>query len=124
MNVEPWKARKPKGGEDHVGLVRDELALDRKRDFLGGWGDQAGAAWEVDARYEGRLVEGAPKLTCEVKRLWVMHLGNVKERFEIAWAGTFPGLWRLSAGSGVSCVICRRDLVTRLDGRRTLERAM
>ena len=91
------------------------------------WGDQAGAAdddqWGVDGRDEGRLVEGALKPTYEVERLWVMHLGDVEERSEIAWGDTFPGLWRVS-GSGVSCVVCQRDLVTRLDWGRTLERAM
>ena len=78
----------------------------------------------VDARYEGRLVDGALKPTCEVERLWVMHLGDVEDRFEIAWVTPFPSLWRVSAGSGVSCLVCRRDLVTRLDGGRALERAM
>ena len=34
-DVEPSKDRGTKGGEDHVGFVRDELVLDRKRDFLG-----------------------------------------------------------------------------------------
>ena len=60
------------------------------------WGDQAVATgddqWGVDARYEGRLVEGALKPTCEVEWLWVMHLGDAEERFEIAWGDTFPGL--------------------------------
>ena len=73
----------------------------------------------VDACYEGRLVGGAIEPTWEVERLWVMHLGDVEERFD-----TFPGLWRVSAGSGVSCVVCERDLVTLLDGGRALERAM
>ena len=27
-----------------------------------------------------------------------MHLGDVEERFEIAWRDTFPGLWRVSVG--------------------------
>ena len=34
MNVEPSKGRGTKGGEDHVGFVRDELVLGCKRDFL------------------------------------------------------------------------------------------
>ena len=68
---------------------------------------------------KGRLVEGAIKPTWEVERLWVMHLGDVGE-----WFDTFPGLWRVSAGSGVSCVVGRRDLVTLLDEGRTLKRAM
>ena len=80
--------------------------------------------WGVDARYEGRLVEGTLKPTCEVEWLWVMHLGDVEERVEIAWGDTFPSLWRVSAGSGVSCVVSRRHLVNRLDGGRMFEGAM
>ena len=49
--------------------------------------DQAGAVdddqWGVDARYEGRLVQGALKPTCEVERLWMMHLGDVVYRGEV-----------------------------------------
>ena len=30
-----------------------------------------------------------------------MHLGDVEKSFEIAWGETFPGLLRVSAGSGV-----------------------
>ena len=74
-----------------------------------------------------RLVEpckGAVEPTWEVEQLWVMHLGDSKERFEIARGDTFLGLWRVSARSGVSCVVCRRDLVTWLDGGRALEGAM
>ena len=58
------------------------------------WGDQAGAAdddqWTVDACYEGRLVEGVVKPTSEVEWLRVMHLGDVEDRFEIAWGDTLP----------------------------------
>ena len=75
----------------------------------------------VDAHYKGRLVDGALQPTCEVERLWVMHLGDVEERFEIAWGDTFPSLWRVSAGRGVSCAVRRRDVVIRLDGGRTFE---
>ena len=50
-------------------------------------GDQAVATEDdqrgVDACYEGRLVEGAVKPTCEVERLWVMHLGDVVYRGEV-----------------------------------------
>ena len=38
----------------------------------------------------------------------MMHLGDVEDRFESAWGDTFPGLWRVFAGSRVSCVVCRR----------------
>ena len=38
------------------------------------WGDQAVATederWGINARYEGRLVEGVVKPTCEVEQLW------------------------------------------------------
>ena len=37
-------------------------------------------------------VKGAVERTWEVERLCVMHLGDAEERFEIAWADTFPGL--------------------------------
>ena len=52
-------------------------------------GNQSG----VDASHEGWLAEGALKPTWEVERLWVMHLGDSEERFEIAWGDTFPSLW-------------------------------
>ena len=110
----------------------NQQAPNRQHDFLVVWRDRAGATEDnqrgVDARYEGGLVgppyEGAVEPTWEVEWLWVMHLGDVEERFEIAWGDTSPGPWRVSAGSGVSCVVCRRDLVTRLDRGRALERAM
>ena len=41
-DIEPSKARKSKGGKDHVGLVRNELALDRKREFLSCMGRSSG----------------------------------------------------------------------------------
>ena len=43
---------------------------------------------------------------------------SIEERFESAWDDASPSLGKLSAGSGVSCVVCRRDLVTRLVGGR------
>ena len=56
MNVEPSKARKTKGGENHVGFVRDVLTLGRKPDFLGCVRDRAeDDQWGVDARYQGRV---------------------------------------------------------------------
>ena len=131
-NVELSKDRKTKGREDHLGFGGDESALDRKRDFLGcverSSGRDGGRSMgsRCPLRRTGWLNphEGAVGPTWEVERLWVMHLGDVEERFEIAWGDTSPGPWRVSAGSGDSCVVCRRDLVTRLDGGRALERAM
>ena len=83
----------------------DLCATSRHRIVNATW--ESDDQWGVDACYEGRLVEGALKPTWEVKRLWVMHMGDVEERFEITWRDTFPGLWRVSVGSGVSCMVCR-----------------
>jgi len=51
-------------------------------------------------------------------------MSSIEEEFESAWGDTFPSLGRVSARSGVSCVVCQRDLVTWLDGGRTFEGAM
>ena len=44
---------------------------------------------------------------------------SIEERFESAWV-TLSLVCGGSAGSRVSCVVSRRDLVTRLDEGRTL----
>ena len=92
--MEPSQARKTKGGEDRVGWCATSRHWVVNATFRVVWGDQVVAReddqWGVDGRYEGRLVEGALKPTCEVKRLWVMHLGDVEDRFEIAWGDTLP----------------------------------
>ena len=87
------------------------------------WGDQAVAMeddqWGVNVCYEGRLVEGALEPTCEVECLWVMHLGEVEERFD-----TSPGLWRVFAGSGVLLLGLPKRPGDSFGWEKTLEGAM
>ena len=51
-------------------------------------------------------------------------MSSIEESFESAWGVTFPSLGKMSAESGVSCVVCQRDLAPRLDEGRMFEGAM
>jgi hypothetical protein len=82
------KTERLRGGEDLVGFVRDELALDLKRDFLGyvkrSSGRNRGRSMvELMPVTKDRLVECAVEGTWEVEQLRVLHLGDVVYQAEV-----------------------------------------